>query len=67
MTQSSLLPKAAIFGLSGLTLTEVERAFFASQRPVGYILFARNVERSDQVKALVDDLRSLTPGHNPVV
>jgi beta-N-acetylhexosaminidase len=60
-------PKAAIFGLAGLTPTEVERAFFAAQRPVGYILFARNVENPAQVMALVKDLRALTPGHSPVV
>jgi beta-N-acetylhexosaminidase len=34
---------------------------------VGYILFARNVQDPPQVKALVSDLRSLTPGHSPVV
>ena len=60
-------PKAAIFGLAGLTLTDAERAFFATQRPVGYILFARNVKDPAQVSALVKDLRSLTPGHSPVV
>jgi beta-N-acetylhexosaminidase len=65
--QASAPPKAAIFGLAGLTLTEAERAFFAVERPVGYILFARNVENPSQVKALVNDLRSLTPGHQPVV
>jgi len=60
-------PKAAIFGLAGLTLSNAERAFFSAQRPVGYILFARNVEKPAQLAALVKELRSLTPGHNPVV
>jgi len=67
MTQSTMSPKAAIFGLAGLKLTDAERAFFMAQRPVGYILFARNVETPEQVKALVAELRSITPGHNPVV
>lgn len=49
----------AIFGLSGTRLTADERAFFADADPAGYILFARNVETPDQVRALTDDLRSL--------
>jgi beta-N-acetylhexosaminidase len=31
----------AIFGLSGPTLTDDERAFFREADPAGYILFAR--------------------------
>jgi len=34
-----------------------ERAFFAETRPWGFILFRRNVDSPDQVKALVDELR----------
>jgi len=60
-------PKAVIFGLAGFTLTEAERAFFQRERPVGYILFARNIENPEQVTQLVKNLRALTPGHNPVV
>lgn len=49
----------AIFGMSGLTLTEEERAFFAEADPAGYILFGRNVESREQMRALTDELRSL--------
>ena len=49
----------AIFGLSGLTLTATERAFFAEADPAGYILFGRNIESREQVRALTDDLRSI--------
>jgi len=49
----------AIFGLSGLTLTAAERAFFAEADPAGYILFGRNIESREQVRALTDDLRSI--------
>ncbi|MCJ2184007.1 beta-N-acetylhexosaminidase, partial [Novosphingobium sp. 1949] len=49
----------AIFGLSGLTLTADERAFLRDADPAGYILFARNVESRDQLRALTEDLRSL--------
>jgi len=49
----------AIFGLSGLTLTDDERAFFRDSDPAGYILFGRNIENREQVRRLTDDLRSL--------
>jgi len=49
----------AIFGLSGLTLTADERAFFRDSDPAGYILFGRNIENREQVRRLTDDLRSL--------
>ncbi|ALC12303.1 beta-N-acetylhexosaminidase [Sphingopyxis sp. 113P3] len=49
----------AIFGLSGLTLTDDERAFFRDSRPAGYILFGRNIENREQLRRLTDDLRSL--------
>lgn len=49
----------AIFGLSGLTLTDEERAFFRDCDPAGYILFGRNVESRAQLRALTDELRAL--------
>jgi beta-N-acetylhexosaminidase len=49
----------AIFGLSGLTLTADERAFFRDADPAGYIVFGRNVETRAQLRALTDELRGL--------
>lgn len=49
----------AIFGLSGLTLTDEERAFFRECDPAGYILFGRNVESREQLRALTDSLRDI--------
>lgn len=49
----------AIFGLSGLTLTNDERAFFRDSDPAGYILFGRNIENREQLRRLTDDLRDL--------
>ena len=49
----------AIFGISGLELTADERAFFKDADPAGYILFARNCENREQMRALTDDLRSI--------
>ena len=52
--------KPVIFGLTGPILTADERAFFAEAAPVGYILFKRNVETREQLRALTDSLRELT-------
>lgn len=49
----------AIFGLSGLTLTDDERAFFRDSNPAGYILFGRNIANREQLRRLTDDLRAL--------
>jgi beta-N-acetylhexosaminidase len=49
----------AIFGLSGLTLTAQEHAFFREADPAGYILFGRNVESREQVRVLTDSLRAI--------
>ena len=49
----------AIFGLSGLTLTDDERTFFRDSEPAGYILFGRNIANREQLRRLTDDLRSL--------
>ena len=49
---------ACIFGgVAGTSLTEEERAFFRAADPWGFILFARNIESPDQVRALCAELR----------
>lgn len=54
----------AIFGCAGPTLTDDERTFFAETRPLGFILFARNVETPDQVRALCAALRETVGQHD---
>ena len=49
----------AIFGLSGLVLSADERAFFREADPAGYIIFGRNVESPQQLRALTDSLRAI--------
>lgn len=51
--------KAAIFGCQGLSLTKAEKAFFSDVRPAGMILFKRNVDTPDQVRALTQELRDV--------
>ena len=54
----------AIFGMSGLSLTSEERAFFKSSQPAGFILFARNIGDRKQLAALCAELKSLTGRDN---
>ncbi len=51
-------PKAVIFGCAGAALTDAERRFFADTQPLGFILFQRNCETPDQLRALVADMRA---------
>jgi beta-N-acetylhexosaminidase len=51
--------KPVIFGLSGLALTNNEKRLFRDAEPAGYILFKRNIENREQVRALTDSLRAL--------
>lgn len=60
-------PLAVIFGLAGPTLSPEEARFFAEADPYGFILFARNVETPDQVRALVADLRACVGRDAPVL
>ena len=50
----------AILGLSGLALTDAERALIRGADPAGFILFGRNVEDKAQLRALTDSLRDLS-------
>ncbi|MEO5937939.1 MAG: glycoside hydrolase family 3 N-terminal domain-containing protein [Sphingomonas sp.] len=52
--------KPVIYGLSGLALTDDERAFYKDADPCGYILFKRNVQNRAQLRALTDSLRDLS-------
>ncbi|RDC59308.1 Beta-N-acetylhexosaminidase [Alteripontixanthobacter maritimus] len=49
----------AIFGIAGAQLSADERAFFKAADPAGYILFGRNCETRDQMRALTDSIREL--------
>ncbi|APE43750.1 beta-hexosaminidase [Sulfitobacter alexandrii] len=57
---------ATILDADGLRLTPDERAFFRDLRPFGFILFARNIDAPDQVRALCDEMREAA-GHDAVI
>jgi beta-N-acetylhexosaminidase len=50
--------RAVIFGCTGPDLTADERAFFREADPLGFILFARNVDTPERTCRLVEELRS---------
>ncbi len=52
------MTKPLIFGCSSTSLSDEERAFFKAEQPFGFILFARNIDNPEQVKALVEELKS---------
>lgn len=52
------MTRACILGCSGPELTPAERAFFEDAKPWGFVLFKRNVESPDQVRALTAALRA---------
>lgn len=60
-------PRAVVFGCSGHELTGDERALFADADPLGFILFARNIETPEQVRTLVRDLRASVGRNDAIV
>ena len=60
-------PSLLLLGIAGPSLTAEEIARFRRLRPAGYIFFSRNITDPAQTRRLTDDLRDLTPGHNPIL
>lgn len=56
------IKRPVIYGLSSYELLESEREFFQKSSPIGFILFARNIQNKQQVKNLTDSLRQLMGG-----
>lgn len=57
---------AAITDAEGLRLTDDERALFREMNPFGFILFGRNIDSADQVRALCDDFREAVGRNCPI-
>lgn len=56
-----------ILGLAGTSLSADESALFRSADPAGYILFKRNVDSPDQLRALTTELRALAGRDVPIL
>ncbi len=58
---------ATILGCEGPRLSTDESAFFREADPFGFILFGRNVETPDQLRALTRDLRAAVGRDAPIL
>ena len=58
---------AFIAGCAGPVLLPEERAFFARTQPFAFILFARNIDTPDQIRALCADLRASVGWNAPIL
>lgn len=59
--------RAFISGCAGTRLSEAEKGFFRDARPCGLILFKRNCESPDQIRALVAEFREAVGSDQPLV
>lgn len=59
--------RAAILGVSGLRLTAEERALFRAAPPMGAILFRRNVDTPEQLRALAAEIREALGEDAPIL
>ena len=57
---------ATILDAEGPCLTGEEKAFFRDANPFGFILFARNIETPDQVRALCAEMREAVGRDAPI-
>ena len=55
------------FGVSGCDITRWERDFLRDAKPMGFILFARNIDSADQIRALCHDLRDAVGYDAPIM
>ena len=62
-----MTPRAAIIGLAGHALSAEEAALLRAQRPVGVILFARNVGAPAQLRALTAAIREILGAEAPIL
>ena len=62
-----MMARAFITGLSGLTISANERAFFREAQPWGLIVFKRNVSTPQQVAELVISFREVLGWQAPVL
>jgi beta-N-acetylhexosaminidase len=57
---------ACILDAEGLRLSAGERALFGAINPFGFILFARNIDSPEQIRALCGDLRDAVGRDAPI-
>jgi len=58
---------ATILDAEGLRLSREERAFFRDADPFGFILFSRNIDTPDQLRALCEEFRAAVGRDCPIL
>ncbi|MCE7997943.1 MAG: beta-N-acetylhexosaminidase [Rhodobiaceae bacterium] len=61
------MTSSAIYGCLDLALTDAEKRFFRESDPWGFIIFARNIDDPDQVRALTSEFRETVGWNAPVL
>ena len=61
------MTNASILGLEASKVTSWERGFFREAQPLGFILFARNIEDPDQLRALTTEMRETVGRDAPIL
>ena len=57
----------AIFALESTKINDAERQLFKDSDPLGFILFGRNIDTPEQLKALTSDLKNLMGRDCPIL
>src|SRR5258707_706839 len=53
-------------GITGTSLTDLERRILCETTPYAVVLFARNVGEADELRALIAEIKSLAPARPPL-
>ncbi len=56
-----------LMGVEGTRLTAAEKDFFRKAPPVGFLLFARNIETPEQVRALCAEMAEYSAFEHPLI
>ena len=59
--------KPVILGISGFYVSKKEYFLFRKHKPIGYIIFTRNIANLTQLKNLVSELRSINPEQKTLI
>ena len=59
--------KPVILGISGFYVSKKEYFLFRKHKPIGYVIFTRNIANLTQLKNLVSELRSINPEQKTLI
>ena len=65
MTNNNIKP--IIVGIESKSLSKKEYLLFKKNLPIGYIIFSRNIENINQLKSLIQQLKSINKRHKAII